>query len=72
MFNDMFNDYNCGKSYKTIANLETALTKAGLDKCRPLLVQIPTGKNAGRFTAIFPWMDGRNNAIIFMGFKVMG
>lgn len=47
-FTAMLNVDEC-KSYATEANLLKALTKLGLDKCRPVIVC----NRKGRFTAIF-------------------
>lgn len=71
----MFNDFDTTNTYKTIENLKLAISKiSGLpyDENGSLIVQVPTGKNAGRFTAIFPYRGGHNVPWIHRGFKVMG
>ena len=63
----------CTKCYKTVANLEKKLRDLGVTaKNRPILIQIPTGKNAGKYTAIFPFQNGDNNWAPHAGFHMMG
>lgn len=72
MFNTMFNDYDLTKSYSTVEKLKSALTKIGITTTNALVVQIPHGKNIGRYTAIFPYENGKNTYMIHYGFKVLG
>lgn len=72
MFNTLINNWNDTKSYATQERLEKALKDAGLDSQSPLMVVVPTGKNKGRFTAVFPARGGDNIFIIHLGFKVIG
>lgn len=74
MFDTMFNDWNSTRSYKSLATLEKALTDASINvkELGGLLVQVPTGKNAGRFTVVFPSRQGDNSHMSFYGYKVMG
>jgi hypothetical protein len=53
MFDNLTNNWDYVKSYKTIAGLEKALVDNNLDKDHPIMIMVPHGKNANRFTAIF-------------------
>ena len=74
MFDTMFNNWDNTRTYKTLTTLEKALSDASINikELGGLLVQVPTGKNTGRYTVVFPFRQGDNNHLVFSGYKVMG
>lgn len=69
----MFNEWNYTKAYATIATLEKKLNEFDDYKTSgALIVQVPSGKNEGKYSAIFPFRGGDNMHWMHRGYKVMG
>ena len=70
---DFPHDFDHCKSYKTIDSLKTALNKFNdlPGRWDYVMIAIPTGKNAGRFTVLFKHKDGEGTHWAHRGFMII-